>query len=246
MPVDPESPRGGSGSPPAGDPGRSAGVPNDPPAEEAGPPPPAPGHSRAPRRRRPGRAPAADTSPAGEPPADEPASDEPGRRVAVSLEEIRSLLAGLTETVGREHERAAHRERVIDRLHEDNQRLRHGELQTAFEPVRAALYRLYDLVRREAERETVDPAHTPVLLAAIAEELAEILARTGVEPMPVETGEAFDPARHRPAGTQDVDDAELDGTVARVQRAGFVRGDRIARRAEVIVARMAAEPVGGE
>jgi molecular chaperone GrpE (heat shock protein) len=189
MPVDPEPPVGGTGAPPAGDPGRS---------------------------------------------------------IAASLDEIRSLLAGLTETVGRGHERAAHRERVIDRLYEDNQRLRHGELQAAFEPVRAALYRLYDLVRREAARETVDAAHAPVLLAAIADELAEVLARTGVEPMSVEAGETFDPARHRPAGTEDVDDAKLDGTVTRVQRAGFVRGDRIARRAEVIVARAAAEPVGGD
>ncbi|GAB3968514.1 hypothetical protein GCM10029978_038090 [Actinoallomurus acanthiterrae] len=183
-----------------------------------------------------------------------PTADEPGSRSAgescpqapTSLEDVRALLAGLTETVGREHERAAHRERVIDRLHEDNQRLRHGELQAALEPVRTALYRLYDLVRREAERETVDSAHTPRLLAAIADELAEVLARTGVERMPVEAGEAFDPARHRPAGTEDVDDTELDGTIAKVQRAGFVRGDRIARRAEVIVARVAADPVGGE
>ncbi|GAA4627175.1 hypothetical protein GCM10023196_038340 [Actinoallomurus vinaceus] len=183
------------------------------------------------------------------PPGDEPDSRPAGEscpQVAASLEDIRSLLAGLTETAGREHERAAHRERVIDRLHEDNQRLRHGELQAAFEPVRAALYRLYDLVRREAERETADPAHTPRLLAAIADELAEVLARTGVERMPVEAGETFDPARHRPAGTQDVDDAELDGTIAKVRRAGFVRGDRIARRAEVIVARVAADPVGGD
>jgi molecular chaperone GrpE (heat shock protein) len=183
-----------------------------------------------------------------------PSGDEPGSRpagescpqMAASLQDIRSLLAGLTETVGREHERAAHRERVIDRLHEDNQRLRHGELQAALEPVRAALYRLYDLVRREAEREMVDAAHTPRLLAAIADELAEVLARTGVERMPVEAGEAFDPARHRPAGTEDVDNAGLDGTIAKVQRAGFVRGDRIARRAEVIVARVAADPAGGD
>jgi molecular chaperone GrpE (heat shock protein) len=212
MPVDPEPPDDGSGSPPAGDHGRAIGAPLDPPADGAG----------------------------------SSSAADPGRSIAASLDDIRSLLAGLTETVGREHERAAHRERVIDRLYEDNERLRRGELQAAFEPVRAALYRLYDLVRREAERETVDADHTPRLLAAIADELAEALARTGVERMPVEAGEAFDPARHRPAGTEDVDDAELDGTVARVQRTGFVRGDRIARRAEVIVARVAAEPIGGD
>jgi molecular chaperone GrpE (heat shock protein) len=166
--------------------------------------------------------------------------------IAASLAQIHSVLADLAKAAGREHDRAAHRERVIDRLHEENGRLRHNELQAAFEPVRTSLYRLYDLVRRESERESADPAHTPKLLAAIADELAEIIARTGVERMPVHEGEPFDPARHRPAGTCDVDDAELDGTVATVQRTGFVRGEKVVRRAEVIVARTAADPVGGD
>jgi molecular chaperone GrpE len=166
--------------------------------------------------------------------------------IAASLEEIRARLAELAKTARREHDRAAHRERVIDRLHEDNQRLRHSEVHAALEPARAALYRLYDLVRRESERETADPAHVPKLLVAIADELAEIIARTGVERMLVGEGDPFDPARHRPAGTHDVEDAELDGTVVTVQRAGFVRGDKVVRRAEVIVARAAADPAGGD
>jgi molecular chaperone GrpE (heat shock protein) len=166
--------------------------------------------------------------------------------VAASLAQMHRVLADLTETVRRDHQRATHRERVIDRLHEENQRLRHNEMQAALEPVRTSLYRLYDLVRRESERESADPAHTPKLLAAVADELAEIIARTGVERMPVDEGDPFDPARHRPAGTRDVDDAGLDGTVVTVQRVGFVRGEKVVRRAEVIVARMAAAPVGGD
>jgi molecular chaperone GrpE len=186
---------------------------------------------------------------------DDPSSPKGGTRspsasadgvVEASLAQIHRVLADLTRATGREHDRAAHRERVIDRLHEENQRLRHNELQAAFEPVRTSLYRLYDLVRRESERETADPAHTPKLLAAIADELAEIIARTGVERMPVDEGDPFDPARHRPAGTCDVGDTELDGTVVTVQRTGFVRGEKVVRRAEVIVARMAADPVGGD
>lgn len=166
--------------------------------------------------------------------------------IEASLTNVHGVLADLVKTAGREHDRATHRERVIDRLHEENQRLRHGELQAAFEPVRTSLYRLYDLVRRESERDTADPAHVPKLLAAIADELAETIARTGVERMPVDEGDPFDPARHRPTGMCDVDDAELDGTVVTVQRAGFVRGEKVVRRAEVIVARLAADPVGGD
>src|SRR5262245_39221888 len=95
-----------------------------------------------------------------------PPADADGA-VAASLEEIHSVLAELMRTAEREHDRATHRERVIDQLHEENQRLRHGELQAAFEPVRTSLYRLYDLVRRESEREMADPEHVPKLLAAI-------------------------------------------------------------------------------
>src|SRR5689334_2130447 len=119
-----------------------------------------------------------------------------GGAMEASLEHLHSVLADLVKTAGREHDRATHRERVIDRLHEENQRLRHNELQAALEPVRTSLYRLYDLVRRESERKTADPAHVPKLLAAIADELADTIARTGVERMPVDEGDAFDPARH--------------------------------------------------
>src|SRR3569833_1045727 len=152
--------------------------------------------------------------------------------IEASLAQIHSVLAGLARTAGREHDRATHRERVIDRLHEENQRLRHNELQAALEPVRTPLYRLYDLVRRESERETADPAHVPKLLSAFADELSEIIARTGVERMPVGEGDPLDPARHRPARTRDVYDAQLDVTVVTVQRAVFVRGEKGGRRAE--------------
>src|SRR3954467_6922869 len=62
--------------------------------------------------------------------------------IEASLTHIHSVLADLARTAGREHDRAAHREHVIDRLHEENQRLRHNEMQPALEPVRTSLYRL--------------------------------------------------------------------------------------------------------
>lgn len=152
-------------------------------------------------------------------------------------------LTGLTAAVEREHERAAHREAIIDRLHEDNQALRRGELQAMFEPVRAALYRLHDLTRREAERwATPDPpdaAHTASLLTAVTDEIAEALARTGVERFAVKPGDPFDPARHRPVATEPVMDPALDGTVVRVRADGFEQGGRVVRKAEVCVGRPA-------
>jgi hypothetical protein len=166
-------------------------------------------------------------------------------------------LAAATE---RAHERAAHREAIIDRLHDDNQMLRRGELQAMLDPIRTALYRLHDMVRRESLRWTspaarhahdetavagapVDPpdaAHVGPLLSAIADEIAEALARAGAERYTVRPGEPFDQARHRPVGTVPVTDPALDGAVVSARTDGFGQGEQILRRAEVIIGQAAA------
>jgi molecular chaperone GrpE (heat shock protein) len=153
-------------------------------------------------------------------------------------------LARLAAAVEREHERAAHREAVIDRLHAEVQLLRRGELQAMFDPVRAALYRLHDLTRRESERwrdDPPDPAHAARLLGAVADEIAEALARTGIERFAVAPGEPFDPVRHRPVGVEPVTDPQQDGSVVRVRADGFAQGDRVVRKAEVCVGRPPAD-----
>jgi molecular chaperone GrpE len=158
------------------------------------------------------------------------------------LTALQSSLERLVATTEREHERAAHREAVIDRLHEENTRLRRGELQAMFDPVRAALYRLHDLTRRESARwrsDPPDPQHAADLLSAVADEIAEALARTGVERFTVAPGEPYDPARHRPVASEPVADPELDGSVLRVHADGFASGDRVVRKAEVCVGRPA-------
>ncbi|MFF5263033.1 nucleotide exchange factor GrpE [Actinomadura viridis] len=175
------------------------------------------------------------------PPEPDPSAGDEAR------EEILTALAALAKQLEREHERAAHRERVIDRLHEENQGLRRGELQAVLDPVRTALYRLHDLARREAERwaapEPPGPAHAAALLAAVADEVADALARTGVERFTVEPGEPYDPVRHRPVAVEPVTDPAADGTVVAVRTDGFERDGRVVRKAEVGVGK-AAEPTG--
>jgi molecular chaperone GrpE len=151
-------------------------------------------------------------------------------------------LAGLQASVDRlaaatdrEHERAAHREAVIDRLHDDNQLLRRGELQVMLEPIRATLYRLHDMVRRLAAEPPTEPAHVGPLLSAIADEVADALGRAGAERYTVESGEPFDQARHRPVGTTPVTDPALDGAVVAAHTDGFAQGEQVLRRAEVVI-----------
>ncbi|WP_019634290.1 nucleotide exchange factor GrpE [Actinomadura atramentaria] len=162
--------------------------------------------------------------------------------------EILAALAALSARLDREHERAAHREAVIDRLHEENQRLRRGELESALEPLRAALYRCHDLARREARRwdapDPPDAAGAAAVLAALADDIADALARSGVERFTAEPGQPYDAARHRPVAVARVADPALDGTVAEVRSDGFERDGRVVRKAEVGVARVAAAPNG--
>jgi molecular chaperone GrpE len=177
------------------------------------------------------------------PPDEGPAGAE---QVTAELGEIGSELARLAALLDREHERAAHREAIIDRLHEDNQVLRRGELQELQEPVRTALYRLHDMIKRESERWAAprppDPAHVAPLLSAIADEVAEAVARTGVERFTVKPGDRYDAARHRPVATESVDDPELDGAVVSARTDGFERCDRVVRRADVVVGRLDDQP----
>ncbi|TDC88371.1 nucleotide exchange factor GrpE [Actinomadura sp. 7K507] len=156
--------------------------------------------------------------------------------------DVRDALAGLAARLDREHERAAHREAVIDRLHEENQRLRRGELQAMLEPVRAALYRLHDQARRESGRlaapdlaDPPDPAQTALLLEALADDVADALARLGVERFTVEPGTPYDASRHRPVAVTPVDDPMRDGTVATVQSDGFEQSGKVLRKAAVSV-----------
>ena len=154
------------------------------------------------------------------------------------LAALQSSMDRLSAATEREHERATHREKIIDRLHEANQELRRGELQAMLDPIRASLYRLHDMVRRESRRwaEGIgDPAHVGALLSAIADEIAEALARTGAERYTAEPGEPFDQVRHKPVDTVAVTDPALDGTVMAARGDGFRRGEQILRRAEVVI-----------
>ncbi|WP_433337000.1 nucleotide exchange factor GrpE [Spirillospora sp. CA-294931] len=167
---------------------------------------------------------------------------EAAARRPVWKDEVLAALGELAAQVKDEHDRAGHREAVIDRLHEENQRLRRGELQAMFEPVRNALYRLHDQARRQARKPAdADPA---ALLSWFADEVADALARTGVERFAVEPGEPYDAARHRPVLVEEVDDPALAGTVVSVLAEGFEREGRVVRKAEVCVAKAAEKGPG--
>lgn len=140
----------------------------------------------------------------------------------------------------REHERAAAREAVIDRLHAENQQLRRGELQALLEPIRNGLFRLYDMARQAAAQCRAAGQAGADLLEAVADEAATILVGVGVERFDAVVGEAYDADRHRPVAVVAVTESHRDGTVAATRTSGFATADRVVRRADVVLARFTA------
>jgi molecular chaperone GrpE len=142
----------------------------------------------------------------------------------VLLGELMGRLGEVAEQLAEFHRRSAHRESVIDRLHEENQRLRGGIGRIILEPVVADLIRLYDEIEHEARR--LDGAgQDGQMLRSFADDVAEILDRCGIEIFSAEPGEPFQGGRHRPVGVVPCDEESRHNTVAEVLAAGFRERD---------------------
>jgi molecular chaperone GrpE (heat shock protein) len=157
---------------------------------------------------------------------------------------------GLRTQVARDHERAAAREHIIDRLHDENERLRAGERQLLLRPVLVDLQRLrHDLLRSSHRLPAgFGPEQAGELLRSYAHNLELTLERGGVRVLTPQCGTVFDAATQRAAGTVATTDPAHDGTVADLVDDGYydVQADRVVQPATVRVHRFvaAAEPTG--
>lgn len=105
----------------------------------------------------------------------------------------------------------------VDRLHEENQTLRVGELRTAQLPLVRDLMQLHDDVLRlaaEGDEATAD-------LGIVREALLEAMRRSGVGEFQPDRGAAVDPAVHSVVGVDATEDPDLDKRVSEVVRVGF-------------------------
>jgi molecular chaperone GrpE (heat shock protein) len=136
------------------------------------------------------------------------------------LGELARRLGQVEEQLAEFHRRSAHRELVIDRLHEENQQLRGGIGRIILEPVVADLIRLDDQLNREVRRLESD-GQDPRLLWSFAEDVRQILDRCGIDVFSAEPGDPFDRDRHRPLAVVACQEESWHNTVAEVVAAGF-------------------------
>ncbi|MDG4818308.1 nucleotide exchange factor GrpE [Micromonospora sp. WMMD956] len=171
---------------------------------------------------------------------------EPGESAADRLWEIGAALAAIQHELARQNERAAARERVIDRLHEENLRLRSGEYRSVTRPLVTDLQSLRnDLLRQAATLR--DPVTVPTvaeLLGSFAYSIELTLERAGVQVLRATAGTPFEPGSHRVARVVCTDDPARDGTVAEPLADGYrdVVSDRVLLPASVVVCRRSATP----
>ncbi|WP_199515164.1 nucleotide exchange factor GrpE [Nucisporomicrobium flavum] len=143
--------------------------------------------------------------------------------VAQRLAELTAALTAVQQELRSADERAASRERIIDRLHEENQKLRAGERRLVLMPVLTDLQRLRnDLLRQAA---TVPPEMAGERVAQLLESYAHsvelTLERGGVAPVRPRTGEPFDGTRHRPTDVVEAPEPAADGRIAAVLADGY-------------------------
>jgi molecular chaperone GrpE len=137
-----------------------------------------------------------------------------------ALDGLAARLAMMAEQLAEFHRRSAHRESVIDRLHEENQQLRSGMSRVILEPVVADLIRLHDQVEREVRRLRAD-GQDERLLWSFADDIAQILDRCGIEIYSAEPGDPFDRDRHRALAVVACTDESRHNTVAEMVASGF-------------------------
>jgi molecular chaperone GrpE (heat shock protein) len=168
-------------------------------------------------------------------------ADSADSAIVARLGAVEEALGALTRRFDADSERAAARERVIDRQHADIERLRADERGGAMRPVITDLCRLRNDLLRQAATLPPDlsPEQVAALLASFAESVEEALLRCGVEVSAHAAGAPFDPRRQQVARVVADADPARDGTVAEVVQDGYVEidGGRVVLPARVAVHR---------
>lgn len=156
-----------------------------------------------------------------------------------SIATLAEAVAGLTEEIKAHHARAAARERVIDNLHAEVERLRIGERSLALRPVITDLQRMRTDLLRQAEElpDGLSREQVAELLESFALTAEQTLERCGVVPIHPEPGTTFSTRQHRVMKVLATEDPALDGTIAEVRADGYhdVATDRVTDPARVVV-----------
>lgn len=156
-----------------------------------------------------------------------PGPPSAAERLDARLTAVEAALGELTARFTGENERALARERVIDRQHDEIERLKGIERAGRLRPVVTDLCRLRGDLLRQAETVPTDLTGPQVaaLLRSFAASVEEALERCGVAVLHRGIGAAFVPGQQQVTSIVETDDPDQDGTVANVVQDGYAETD---------------------
>jgi molecular chaperone GrpE len=143
--------------------------------------------------------------------------------VFTGLGELTDAISLLSEQIQAHHARAEARERVIDRLHADVERLRAGEQGVVLRPVVTDLQNLRGDLLRQVRTLPPEISRDQVagLLESFALSVELTLERCGSVPIRPEVGAKFSAREHRAVKVVEASREEEDGTIAEVVADGY-------------------------
>lgn len=156
------------------------------------------------------------------------ASEDPVVKESVAesdpLADLTATVAQLAAETAKHHQRATHRESVIDNLHSELETLRTGERRGTVRPLLVAIARVRDDLLRQAEElpTDFDATRAQKLLTSYADSLEITLEDYGVATYRPDVGDEFDPRRHKAVSSLPTSDPSLVRRVASVKRDGYL------------------------
>ena len=176
----------------------------------------------------------------------EPAQTTSEESSAAPLAGINQRIETLATLLEEANRLSTDRERIIDRLHQENQSLRQGELQHALLPVLRDSIRLFDDLKQTAlnyaERDSLVPANVARDFECFAETVYDILYRHGIESYSAVEGDVFNSKEHRVVGVVQTHEKEKDRIIKRTIREGFRSNHAVVRLLEAEVYRYVPDP----
>jgi molecular chaperone GrpE (heat shock protein) len=159
--------------------------------------------------------------------------------------ELAAAVAALTEQVREHHDRAAARERVIDKLHAEVERLRTGEQNLVLRPITTDLQNLRKDLLHQARTLPAELGRQQVadLLESFALSAEQALERCGSAPIHPAVGAEFSAREHRAVKVLPAEDPAQHERVAAVVSDGYLdtTTDRVTVPARVHVYRWSGE-----
>jgi len=176
----------------------------------------------------------------------EPAAD--GRPVGVAA--LTEAVSALGEQFRAHQARAEARERVIDQLHGEVERLRAGEQAVVLRPVVTDLQNLRGELLRQVRTlpAEMDRDRVIALLESFALEVELALERCGSVPVTPRVGDRFSGREHRAVKSLPATSADEDGTIGEVLADGYqdITTGRVVAAAKVHVRRWTQSPAAAE